>query len=417
MSQHISGRFFSDFRAPALSFIISLILVFILAAAGTWPGLINRSITLPSLALITLLVGTWFMIRQGCGSKWHRTPVDVVLPVWGIACAISTLANPTRYAAIAVGLWFASVYILAWYLLCDVLANRLLDVNHVVDGLLIAGIPVLGSALLEGLSSQPILRLAGLMQNPNLLGAFLVILIPITTHRLLSTRSYKRAGYGLLLITALITLALSQSRGGALGVGGSFGLMLFYYTPRRRHKAALLAGSLVLGLVLVGTRGDSGRLRIYEQAVMVIESKLWTGQGLFTFRAHAPARWMLHKGPPNGQNLHAHNIVMQIVAELGFVGLAALAMTAAQFVRWSGKSGLQLWCLAAAFGLFAQQMVDFTLMTPSIALCTIIILSIAVLPSVQSAQRDRRPVFLFAALAIVLMTVGLMVQTLPRTLL
>ena len=81
--------------------------------------------------------------------------------------------------------------------------------------------------------------------------------------------------------------------------------------------------------------------------------------------------------PPDGQNLHAHDIVLQIAIELGIVGVLALLATGVQFVRHIPQPGPQRWALVAVFGLLVQQATDFTIMTPSIAICAILLLCVA----------------------------------------
>jgi O-antigen ligase len=403
--------------APTLPLIIGLILIFVLGAVGTWPGLTNVSMTVPSLALLAVLVATWLIVREKRKSRWYATPLDLALPIWGLAFIISTVANLSMLAYTLTGLWFAGLYVLIWYITFDVLANKLIDISHLLDGVLIAGAVVLASALLQWASSPWITRVSGLMRNPNILGTFLVILIPLITYRLLTTKGVKRAGYFFYITAAIAVLILSQSRGAVLGVCCSFSLALFYRMPRRRALFAILGSGLLFGFILLGLRGDTGRLSIYKQAIDVIESRMLTGQGLFTFRTHEFQRGAILRVPPDGQNLHAHNIAIQIAVELGLVGVLALAITMVQFIRQKSRSGLQLWCLIAAFGLLGQQMVDFTVMTPSIALCTIIVMSMASLPDPSYVSHSRRPIQLLAVLAIALVTVGLAARYVPRMLL
>jgi O-antigen ligase len=387
-------------------------MVFVLGEAGTWPGITLTPITLPAILILALLVIAWLLVRARSGSTWHRTPLDPALPLWLLAFAISTAANWSMRSNIAVGLWFAGLYLLSWYITYGVLSNRLLSPDRVLDALFLTSIPILISARPDFPVAQSS-RVSGLLQNPNILGAFLILLIPLIASRVREVSGYARACYVALLASASVVLLLTGSRGGIFGVCASFGLILFYHA-RCRERILIAGFAVVLGLALLGIRGDSGRLQIYKQAGLQLSSQWLTGEGLFTFRTTEPPNARLARLHPDGQNLHAHNVWLQVTVELGVVGLLALVVSVVQFARKFPVTNQQRWCFAAVFGLLAQQMVDFTIMTPSIALCAILVLAMAVIPDQGKLNRSRWPVWLLGGLALTLILAGLAARYVPN---
>jgi hypothetical protein len=432
-------------RALAVTLLIAVVFYFVLARVGTWPGITQAAATLPALGLIGLVALAWLLARGRIRAPFTfaPTPLDRALPLWLAAFAVSTAANLPMIAYIRVGLWFAGLYIAVWYLLHDALAHRLLRPQRLLDGLLGAAVPVIASALLEFARRRPP-RVSGLLENPNILGAFLVLVIPIAFVRLLAVLSPDAearqdgpqlparlvAGlfYGGVLIAAIGTLALTGSRGGILGACCAFGFILFRRSTTVPQKAAVVTAGLILTAALYGIRGDSGRMTIYERGLNLISREFLTGQGLFTFRRIDPGAVRSLKLPPDGQNLHAHNIGLQIAIELGLSGILALALTVNDFVRSLRRGGLrpyQEWAFAAAFGLLIQQIGDFTVMTPSIGLCFVVLLTIATVdpgPLAGTGRRGARWVhgllfLLVIALVAALIGAGIAAGSVPRSLL
>jgi O-antigen ligase len=169
------------------------------------------------------------------------------------------------------------------------------------------------------------------------------------------------------LIVSQAALAISQSRGALLAVLGTVMLLaaLDWLTSRRWWLPALLAILVGLGLlsnpllarVLPAPRLDetltlAGRLPIWEAGLRMIGRSPLTGVGLGNFQ-RVMARDEPGASPllPEGAS-HAHNLFLQVAADLGLVGLAAfLALYAfslrAAYYTWRRSGG------ALPMGLFA----------------------------------------------------------------
>ncbi|MCS7071183.1 MAG: hypothetical protein NZM00_06735, partial [Anaerolinea sp.] len=233
--------------AAAVSYLVAL--------GATW-----RGVTDPVLARISLIVigagaAIWLIRRHG---PQPPTVFDPVIPTWLAALLISTAFNAGQISLILSGAWFAAVYIVAWYALQDALASGLTGPQRIVTVVLASGIPVLISALADALL-PPAGRISGALENPNALGGYLALVIPLLIARLIDRRGWRRALYGVYLAGAVCALLLTESRGAMLGVVTALLVVSLLRFPRPAARVAVgaLFAAAVIGLIAV--RGDTGR--------------------------------------------------------------------------------------------------------------------------------------------------------------
>jgi putative inorganic carbon (HCO3(-)) transporter len=184
-------------------------------------------------------------------------------------------------------------------------------------------------------------------------------------------------------------LALSLSRGGLLAVAGGLAMMLVWAPFRRTVVAtALVVGVLAiaggnpfgdtqqvqlltarLGSIGYSAGGIDPRFRLWEVTPEIIADHPVIGIGENAFPEVAP-RYNLLLGNSRSTFEHAHNIPLTIAAELGLVGLAALAwfvvalgrVLVLGYRRGAAERQGMLVALAAAFVAVAVQgLVDYTL--------------------------------------------------------
>lgn len=404
---------------------LTLITAYVLLLGATYDGILNPQRRLIDVLLVGGLALVWLCSRRRW--RWHRTPLDWAMLLWGVAFVLSLVTNLDMARRIAVGLWFMGLYIGGWYLLQDTLANNALRREWLLDALLVAGVPVVfvGIAQVELAitSGLPLPRPVGTLGNPNALAAFLIFLIPLTAGRLVDARTpLTRILYGLYCLGTLALTALTFSRGGWFGAGVALAVWAILRFPVRQWWAArsravktslLVAGAVVLiggGAFLAQSFSLAGRqldLRtwIYDTALELFAERPLTGHGLFTFGAGL-AR--LNSMPPVEPHSHAHDIVLQVGAELGFVGLAALALTAWQTFRTVRRpvGATAIMSTAALAGFAAHQLVDLPAMMPAIAISALMMLAVAV-PAERPPRRARWQPILVAAGGVVLVGSGL----------
>lgn len=379
--------------------LAAVVVSYLIALGGTW-----RGVTDPVLARVSLLILgaggiVWLAQRRG---PLPRTVFDGVIPIWLAALLISTAFNAERWPSILSGAWFVTGYIVVWYALQDALAGQLIAPQSLVTVLLVSGIPVLISALVDAV--QPSGRITGALENPNALGGYLALLIPLLIARLIGERGSGRALSAVYLVGAVSALLLTESRGAMLGVATALLVVGLLSVRRRIVRIGLIALFAAAAIGLIAVRGDTGRLPIYADVAATILEHPLTGTGLFTFRLDPRAVLPPSGVLPGGTHLYAHNLILHVAVELGLPGLIALALTGAVVLhhRPPLDDPLRLWAYAAIIGAGAQQMVDFPLMMPGLALTALAVLSIA-LPPLARTDRPARPI---VALALLLWIAG-----------
>jgi putative inorganic carbon (HCO3(-)) transporter len=407
----------------------------VLGGATMNAGMLNPRYEAANLILIGALTLGWVYIRQRRHWKWYSTPLEYVILLWVFAIGLSLAANTDLWRRIAIGSWYAGLYILLWYIVQDALANRALSRETLADGLLWGGalVMLIASSQLWNLGTlflslpgdarsgvgplSDVVRVAGTLDNPNRLATLLVVLIPLALGRLIAAPSRLArliwAAYSLL---AAVLVIFTFSRGGWVGLAAGlavFGLLLVMhyrlFSPARLrdwwHKqsravkgalaglgAAAVIGALVGGVILVsisltGTRAADQRGTMYQAAITLFTEKPLTGYGLFTY---GRGLVRLDSMPPRQVHSHAHDVPLTIAAELGLVGLivflvSGVAIFRAARRRWLAATGNERLMLAGAIaglvGFSVHHLSDYTALMALIAIYGLLLLAVVVAPS------------------------------------
>lgn len=420
--------------------LITTLLLFLLVGyallfGATYNGILDARLRLASLVVLGLTLAFWLWRRGRRRWRWPATPLDGAILVWAAAFALSLLANADAWRRIAIGLWYVGLYVVVWYVLRDVFANGGLRRVRLIDALLVAGVPAVffgwSQVMANGLQTRPV----GTLGNANALASLLVMLLPLCAGRLRAAKTpLWRTLLGFYGLTLFGLLLLSFSRGGWIGAAVGLALWAALSLPLRRWWAALrrpLRGLLLLTAVLglaaglyvgidslgIGGRGLDLRAFLYETALRLFAEKPLTGTGLFTFGAGLSR---LNSIPPVEPHSHAHNVILHVGAELGVVGLLALALTAWAFLRVlpalrRSNDAVGMMSAAAFAGFAAHQLFDLPAMMPALALVALVTLALALHvpvsatePASMSAPRWRERLLppLVTALALALLVTG-----------
>lgn len=390
-------------RLATYQFFIVLLLVLIAAVRPSW-GV---------LALGAALV-TWPIRRLGTGRWSERTALD-----WAVLVLLAT---------VPVGLWMSADWPLS---LAE--ASRLLLgvgllyalVNSTALGLpigLAASVVVGGGAALAllGLSggAQPAGQVLPLPAPPrllpwpvqvhaNVLATALAMAAPVAAALALGQRPASRTRWAVAAATVLILVGalFTQSRGAFLGLAAAALAMVALRWRRLALPAVGLAAAGVLGLRLAGvplvpllSAGIPGREEVWLRGLAAVEDFPLTGIGLGLFSRIVPILYpfyTLGAGPAVQPN-HAHNLYLQVAADLGLPGLVAfgaiLLASAALLSRvWrSGDATLRplAWGLAGSLtALAVHGLVDAVAWSSRVSVLLWLILGlVAALPQ-HSAQQ------------------------------
>lgn len=392
---------------------------------ATFNGIMSfPSIRFFTLGLLAVGVIGWLTIHYRNRWAWHATPLDGAFVLWGSAIALSIVANPETWRRSVEGIWYVLLYMLVWYVLADMLSNGirrdtllipLLIVGSVV--LIFGGIQIINAWQVGNWGVRPV----SMIGNPNALGAFLVVLVPIVLSFLERVQGIGRGILALLGGLASVLLFLTFSRGAWVGLGVAFAVWVILWLDSRhllnqtalstwwqnhpvRIKRTLALGAigvlLVGGAVLfllfqsfsVGGRQADLRTLLWQYGIQMFVEQPLTGQGFFTYGYHLPRFWSIPAQQPQS---HAHNVPINLLAELGIVGAIAFVVSVGGVFRqfrqnWRMASPQHQTLLRGTFagliGWGVHHLFDTPAMMPLIALVGVYVLALSAVPLV-SLQR------------------------------
>ncbi|MBK8024141.1 MAG: O-antigen ligase family protein [Chloroflexi bacterium] len=397
---------------PALFLMVAS---YVLLVGATFNGILTVPIRTLSTGLVVGLVGWWTVVRLRGRRTLPGTPLDPAILLWIAAFVLSFLANLEDWRRSAIGLWYVGLYLWLWYALSEAAVRRWITRATLIDMLLLPGAIALAVGFLQqqviwanGLAALPV----SVFGNTNSFGTFLILLLPLALGRAFSARRVARPVMALYALATAALVFLIGSRGAWLGAAAGAATFVLFGPPaqivwgalqrltasRRRWVLAvsgfLLAGALIVAAVFfLSTFNRAGRtldLRtwIYDTALTVFREQPITGSGLFTFGGEL-AR--LNSTPNHEPHSHAHSLVFNVMAELGIVGLVALALTAALLLRalirplraggWRALGGEAAGLWAAVVGVGVHLLFDTTIMMPALALGLLIVVVGAMNPS------------------------------------
>ncbi len=414
--------------------LLGAMLVYV-AVGATWTNLVTVEYRVLALIVMAGSAVAWLVLRRRGHWNWHRTSLDPVLSFWAVAFGVSLLANLDAWRRISIGLWFAGLYILIWYALHDALGNRRITRAALIDSLLVVGVVIVSAGyveLFQSLRANPAAfpRVRSSLENPNTLATALLVLTPLAAARCLTLRGWLRVVVGIYSVISACLLFLTLTRGAWLAAGVSlpllallllvhFGVRVNRYLVGGLAAVALLS---VLGISLARGWALEGRTEIYTAAIQMFQEKPISGYGLFTY-----GRGLLRLvGVLPGETTHsqAHDIVLNIAAELGVVGLAALAATLFVFFRdmarnWRAAQDqeqiLVTGGISAVVGFGCHLIFDVTASLPAVALVGLIGFVVALAPvSPALAPPSRLRSYLAVALVVLLVVTGVLDTTIYR---
>lgn len=303
-------------------------------------------------------------------------PVLLLLAFYLLSTATSVLPNHSFWGSYErrQGLYLTIAYIALFFLARHAYRTRLRP-DRIVNAILVTSLPVAIYAILQHYGLDPLqfqadnpvtMRAISSLGNPIFLGAYLVMVIPLTGFRIyqewqlpsgISNVNFSLLGlYAGLLGTQVLAIWFTQSRGPILGlmIGLAFGICLAVSAVRRRRHLlvtvlivvvfvgvpvlATATGRSPAALGRLGQLADpssfSGRQRllIWEGVLDLVTTnpvRMWVGYGPETLRhmvgPHMPSQ-IAALAPDEGFD-RAHNAVLDLWVSAGLFGVAAYLLT------------------------------------------------------------------------------------------
>ncbi|GAB1419939.1 hypothetical protein MASR2M15_00100 [Anaerolineales bacterium] len=397
---------------------VALYLVFL---GATFHIGVQPPIKLLSVILLTILSSFCLLAHFLKHWDWHRSPFDLALLLWLAALLLSTSANPDPLRRTLLASWYMLLYILFYYGLNDLLANRAIHHELMVQTLNLTAVLLVIFGLIQTFmiltTTGELIRPEALFGNTNAYANVLIMLIPFGLIRIFQTTGLSRLLFFIHSLLATVLVILSQSRGSWLGYGVMLLslLILFLYEKDYLSVVALkklwhslsqfkrmlvISGLSVCAITLLfmgiwfynsfSASGRSLNLRTYiwDFAIEQFQANPLTGTGLFTFGRELP---LADAGavPPRNVHSHAHSLPLNIAAEMGVFGLIALAASFILLIKalrsnWKQASSKQrtilIPAIAALLGTLTHYLIDLPVMMPIIALIALFILVLATTP-------------------------------------
>lgn len=179
------------------------------------------------------------------------------------------------------------------------------------------------------------------------------------------------------LALSLITLALTQSRGGILGT--MIGLLaLIVWRKPRIGLGILVAGLLILfALVSFGRVGLiansiadgtlASRLEVWQRGWLMVQDFPFTGIGIGTYNVVAHTLYPFFIAAPDEVVPHAHNQFLEVAVDLGIPGLmtyvgllAAFAYGAVRAYRAANDASVRALIMGLVCGMIAHHVFGLT---------------------------------------------------------
>lgn len=183
-------------------------------------------------------------------------------------------------------------------------------------------------------------RVFSILTSPNVLGSFLVLLIPVTFSQLLSAGSrLQRCYYAACLIPMALSLVFTYSRGAWLAMAGAFviygliynwrillGLGAIIYAAPKLVPGISSRISYMLSPAYLLSSARAGRVARWGKAIEKLQSNPLFGEGFGRYGGAVAARYV-----PSSN--YVDNFYLKTAAEAGIVGLAAFVWLLVSGIR------------------------------------------------------------------------------------
>ena len=344
---------------PAAGLALFVFLTFF----ATIPGIQNSGVTFVKLAGIVLVLGWAFAaVRRDAAVPmlFRDRPAVAYLLIGLLAWAITSQLWATSVAAAR----SHSFRLLQGVLLVFVVYSVVRERRHItwvvwafmVGAFVTALFGITGGSSAESFDEDTgTARIVGTIGDPNQLAATLIPALWLALFGLTSiAKPVVRWLLAIFSLTFVVTLILTESRGGIVGLGATFVAAVVFAGRMRARMIAVIFGVIAVAavyLTLVAppqafsrltsftAEGGGGRTDLWQIAIDMFHDRPLLGIGSGNFTAVEPL--YATKGIPIAQVRHvvdrplvAHNMYLQMLAELGLVGFGAFlaVLTAAAWL-------------------------------------------------------------------------------------
>ena len=411
-------RFFNEEKVITAG----LIVLFFLLPLVFQPFL-SDPFALPKVTVLRIVVlfilAAWLLkvLREG-KIGWRKTPLNLVIIIFLSICGLSTLFSVSPRLSFwgMHGFYFEGfLSFLCYGIVYFIAINYVIDKRKILKSLIIASVIVSVYALVQATGitffvwrgTQPHPRVWSTLGNPNFLGPYLIMVIPIYLIFLIKAETVNsKLLYSLFTTLSLLALVFTYSRAAWLGM--AVGLIVFALMVNKKQLKAnsfFITGIIVASIILVsiyprlylrGEQRATAMKPIMERAVSTVDFKepgvtarlsAWEttikmtlkrpilGFGLDTlgvsFRRFMSRDYEKLAGRFSTAG-YAHNEFLQYAATIGVGGLAAYLFLLLTFFRMLIRSSrkkeknlLASGLAAACVALLINNQFSFSTLVPA----------------------------------------------------
>ncbi len=361
-------------------------------------------------------------VRFGCGEKLHvpSSPVHTYIGLFAFVFLIATLTSVTIQGSLFTGLLTFFVAIFALVFSSAVSSKRQIDFAVKIFVAVGAGVSLYGiyqfffydpasaGAWIDNdMFSDITHRVYSTLENPNVLGEYLLLIMPFTAAGLLNGKTWpQRLFYLGCLALMLVCMLFTSSRGAWLGL--LFATAIFVVMLDARFILVGIIGLVVLYFALpawvierfasIGDMSDSStsyRVYIWLATIAMLKDYWFSGIGPGTdaFNLVYPAySFNTIKAP------HAHNLYLQLMCDAGILGLLLFLLILFSYYRTvfsafsrerDRKTKHYLAAAAASVGGFLLQgMTDYAFYNNRVTLFFWVIIALGIVLSRRSEMEE-----------------------------
>ncbi len=224
-------------------------------------------------------------------------------------------------------------------------------------------------SLLVNISGYTIVRAVGIFPDPHMLSLFLGMMLPFAILFFFKENASKRKKWLIIILILLIADFFTFSRGGYVGMLGSFVVFCFLFFIQYRiskiHLLRFSVGTLIFFSLLfsspIGTRFVSSfshtdasnreRIRLWKEAGSFILSHPLLGSGLgnYALKVKPSAEYR--------EPIYIHNLYLDIAGELGITGLVLFlgfifSVSVSVFKKWYYNKDMYALAVCSSLSIF-----------------------------------------------------------------
>jgi len=313
---------------------------------------------LPTMAIVGLLlislVSFAIKLLHDDSFKFTKTGLDLYIILFAVIIGISGITSFDRSTSINIALVYI-VFILSYFLFTNTLTTKKQFVTALImllsGGIIVSFIGIYqyifgfsaGNVWIDSdMFSEIDTRVVSTFENPNVLGEYLLIIIPIAIAYFFESGSIKtKLSSFIAAVILVLCMVFTFSRGCWIGMIVSFGILSLFYDRRYVWAGFILLlfaplylpESIIQRFLSVGNTTDTStsyRVYIWFGTIDMLKDYWLTGIGLGegAFNVIYP-----HYSYSAIVAPHSHNLYLQILVENGIVGFVLFSVLMIAFYK------------------------------------------------------------------------------------